>query len=59
MNTEQQTPALSHQKPYTEMSFEERMAALKEQQSELTRGAARRRKAWNAEKAKRNSNGGK
>ncbi|GEM_PF-5107097 len=57
MTNEQQAPTPKEYNPA--MSFEERMAALKEQQSELTRGAARRRKAWNAEKAKRNSNGGK
>jgi len=44
MNTEQQTPALSHQKPYTEMSFEERMVYLKGQQSDLSKGSWKRRK---------------
>ena len=41
-------------KPYSEMTFEERIEALRAEQSELTRGAARRRRAWNAERAKRN-----
>lgn len=42
MTNEQQAPTPKEYNPA--MSFEERMAALKEQQSELSRGSWKRRK---------------
>lgn len=44
MNTEQQTPAHSPQKSYSEMSFEERIDYLKGQQSDLSKGSWKRSK---------------